>query len=157
MNGDVADRRGRVGLEHRLERDAVVDRLEHAADGITDIDNVGIGFRYRDVVDAPAHARWSNAAKDEALQHRIGGPVDRGWSWTRTRTRPRNLRTLRGRLNSLAFGVNGYGSESHSKSDHNEQSKIVNGARPVFHAKVSFQLKLFPKLRGKAAERWCGI
>jgi hypothetical protein len=30
-------------------------------------------------------------------------------------------------------------------NDDNQQAKIVNGARPIFHTKVSFQLDLFPK------------
>src|SRR5207244_3218624 len=51
MDRDVADRRGAVGLEHRLEGDAVVLRLENAADGVTNIDNAAIAFRHGDAVD----------------------------------------------------------------------------------------------------------
>jgi len=35
--------------------------------------------------------------------------------------------------------MNGDAGKGHSGNNQNEQSKIVNGARPVFHAKVSFQ------------------
>jgi hypothetical protein len=32
-----------------------------------------------------------------------------------------------------------YSGKRHSTDDDNQQAKIVHGARPVFHAKVSFQ------------------
>ncbi len=76
VDGDVADRRGAVMLEHRLEGGAVVLRLEHAADGITDINDVGIALRHGDVVDAAAHARGADGAEAEARQQRIGRHVD---------------------------------------------------------------------------------
>ena len=76
MDGDVADRGGGVGVEHRLERHAVVLRLPHAADGVAKVDDVGIGLRHRDVVDAAAHARRADGAEAEAAQQRIVGLVD---------------------------------------------------------------------------------
>jgi hypothetical protein len=40
------------------------------------------------------------------------------------------------------------GSDKHQgTNDHNQQARIVNGARPIFHAKVSFQLDCFPEER----------
>ncbi len=44
MDRDVADRRGAVGLEHRLERRAVVLGLEDAADRVAEVDDARIAL-----------------------------------------------------------------------------------------------------------------
>ena len=71
MDGDVADRRRAVRLEHRLERRAVVVGLEDAADRVADVDDARIALGDRDVVDAPAHARRTDGAEAEAGEQRV--------------------------------------------------------------------------------------
>ena len=85
MDRDVADRRGGVGVEHRLERDGVVLGLPHAADRVAEINDVGIALRHLDVVDAPAHAGRTDRSEPETLQQPIGCLVDH----PRRRRRPR--------------------------------------------------------------------
>src|SRR5262249_40190414 len=140
---DVADRVCSVRLEDRLPGSAVVCRLPDAVGREPYVDDVGVLFDGGDIVDASAHAGWSDGAKDEALQQWIGRPVD--WGRSRAGAGRRALlwrcggRSLR---ISLILRVD-RGSDKHQgTNDHNQQAKIVNGARPVFHAKVSFQLEL---------------
>jgi hypothetical protein len=41
--------------------------------------------------------------------------------------------------------MNSDAGKGHSRNDYEQQAKIVNGARPFFHAKVSFQRTYLPK------------
>src|SRR6185369_9411560 len=141
-----------VSVEDRCPRSAIVSRLPDAVGREPDVDDVGILFDGSDVVDASTHAGWSNTTKHEALQQWIGGPVDGSRSRAGARRYTRALLWRCGRRSlrrSLILRMN-RGSDKHQgTNDHNQQAKIVNGARPVFHAKVSFQLNCFLKLRGK--------
>ncbi len=76
MDGDVADRRGRVLLEHRLPRSAVVLRLEHAPDRVAHVDDVGIRLRHGDVVDPSPHAGRADRSKPERREQGIVRRVD---------------------------------------------------------------------------------
>ena len=76
MDRDVADRRRAVAFEHRLERRPVILRLEDAADGVADVDDVRVALGHGNVVDAPAHARRSDRAEPESRQQRVVGLVD---------------------------------------------------------------------------------
>src|SRR5262249_53465892 len=77
VNGDVADRCRAVAFEDGLERDRVVFRLEDASGRITDINDVGVGFRYRDVVDPAAHAGRPDRAEMKGREQRVVRRVDR--------------------------------------------------------------------------------
>jgi len=137
-----------VGIKDRLKSSAVVGRLPDAIGREADVDDVRVLFDGSDIVDAAAHAGWSNTAKNEALQQRIGGPVD--WSRSRTGTgrRARALLWRCGRRSlriGLILRMNSGSDKRQGTNDDNQQAKIVNGARPIFHTKVSFQLDLFPK------------
>ena len=94
MDRDVADRRGAVGLEHRLERRAVVLGLEHAADRVADVDDARIAFGHGDVVDASAHAGRTDRSEPECRQQRIlrrgGGALGLCQSCLGFRTHPQN-------------------------------------------------------------------
>src|ERR1044071_5740439 len=121
---------GCVRVEDWLKGGSVVCRLPDTVGRERDVDNVWILLHGGYVVDATAHARRPDAAPDETLQQRIGRPVDR--SWCRAGTRARGLRggwSLS--LSGLVFRTDSDGEGSHSKNDHNQQAKIVNGARPV--------------------------
>src|SRR5678809_575517 len=72
VDGDVADRRGGVRLEDRFERDTVVFRLEHAADGVSDVDDVGVAQRHFDVVEAATHTGRSDGTEPEAREQWVG-------------------------------------------------------------------------------------
>jgi hypothetical protein len=39
--------------------------------------------------------------------------------------------------------MNSDGGKGHSENDYEQKAKIVNGARPFFHVKVSFQRTFF--------------
>jgi hypothetical protein len=45
--------------------------------------------------------------------------------------------------------MNGYGGKRQATHNHDQQAKIVHGARPVFHTKVSFQTLVVNKLRDR--------
>ncbi len=76
VDRDVADGGGAVGLEDRLERRGVVLRLEHAADGVADVDDIRIALGHRDVVDAAAHAGGTDRAESEAGKQRVVRLID---------------------------------------------------------------------------------
>ena len=75
-DGQVADRRRRVGLEDRRPRRAVVDGLEDAARGEAEVDDRRVALDDGDVVDAAADVGGADRPEAEVLQQRIVGPVD---------------------------------------------------------------------------------
>jgi hypothetical protein len=76
-NRDVADRMSRVGVEDRLERDAVVLGLPDAAGGEADVEHLRIILDDGNVVDAPALADRPDDAPTESAQRGISGFIDR--------------------------------------------------------------------------------
>ena len=78
INGDVADRRRAVLLEHGNEGRSGIHGLEHAADRVADPDDARILLVDSDVVDAAAHARRADGAEPKVGEQRIRRAVDHG-------------------------------------------------------------------------------
>src|SRR5206468_2344112 len=67
-NGDIADRRNVLFVEHRLPGRAVVGRLPHSAGSGADVHDIRIAFDHGEVVNAPAHHRGADLAKFQVFE-----------------------------------------------------------------------------------------
>src|SRR5689334_14787246 len=113
-----------VGIEDWLKSSAVIGRLPDPIGREADVDDVGVLFDGSDIVDAAAHAGWSDTAKHEALQQRIGGPVDWGRSRTGAGRRARALLWRCGRRclrSSLILRMNPGRDKHQGTNDDNQQ------------------------------------
>ena len=75
-DGDGPDGVGAVGIEHRLERRAVVGGLPQTAGGEADEEGVWVVGVHRDVVHSAALAHGADGAPAEHLQQRVVCGVD---------------------------------------------------------------------------------
>src|SRR6185295_16579359 len=71
-DGDIADGVSAVRVEDRLKGRAVIGRLPNAVGREGHVDDVRVLVYGGDIIDTATHARWSDAAEDEAFERRIG-------------------------------------------------------------------------------------